>query len=193
MLTGGFLHCMRRTCRIWLRLEGPRPSNKSSLETISAELVLSIAEYLTPEAKAALALAGHTMLSRLGSRVFKLDSASRYGLFLLLDKGGMFLPDILCPFCRIFHAPFSRPSWSWEFYRSMRACHTYVPWERQQAISPYLSSTGELQYCRRGGEMPSSTLWLSRPKRWPPVTKSNRETAQSKPTTTFGLLMGTCS
>ncbi len=93
------------------------------LESLPTELVLCIGQYLSPETNAALALTSCTMLQKLGHGTLQLDSTCRYKLLLLLSKDGMYLPDVLCPFCRIFHSPLPKPTWAWEHWEwNMRVC-----------------------------------------------------------------------
>ncbi|KAK3942934.1 hypothetical protein QBC46DRAFT_424063 [Diplogelasinospora grovesii] len=124
-------------------LRRSHPDGGSTLEIIPLEIVQEIAEYLLPEAKAALALASRTMLYRFGTEALKLGLPSRYNLLLLLSKDGIWLQDILCPFCYVFHAPFPIPAWPSGPHTNTRACQTEKadgkrkPWE-QAISSPWL-------------------------------------------------------
>ncbi|KAK3313164.1 hypothetical protein B0H66DRAFT_387481 [Apodospora peruviana] len=114
-----------------------RPPEGWSLETIPLEIVLQVAKFLSRIERASLALVSRGMLIRLGTDVFKLDSRAQYAFLHLLHRDGMFLPDVLCPVCRVFHSPFPiHDLTSKSCYRSMRACQTQQSWERGD--TPYL-------------------------------------------------------
>ena len=134
----------RQRARPGSRYMPPYSSPGWSMETIPIKVVFCVTAYLPPESHAALALTSRTMLSRLGNRCLKLEPSSRYNFLLLLSKDGMYLPDILCPFCRVFHTPspqFLVAMWredGHQDYKDVRECASR-DWVRGPPVaSPYL-------------------------------------------------------
>lgn len=76
-----------------------------SIELFPIQLTLGIVQSLSPADRAALALASHTLMRKLGRGSFILDADSRYNLLTRLERDGILPSHILCPTCQIFHLP----------------------------------------------------------------------------------------
>jgi hypothetical protein len=106
------LHLLQLPFKKWRHSTRTRPPGGWSLDTIPLELLLDVTDLLAPEGRAALALTNRTMLFKLGKRSLSLEVEPRYRLLKLLSQDGMFLPEVLCPLCRIFHTPFVGVPWT---------------------------------------------------------------------------------
>lgn len=83
-----------------------RPVGGWSLENIPVELVQEVAKHLPPVEVAILALTSKAMLFRLGPRVLKIENVhTRHDLLEAFSERGMYLPEVLCQSCQIFHSP----------------------------------------------------------------------------------------
>ena len=111
------------------------------LEELPTEIILRIAAFLQPDQKAAMALTCKAMLGHLGTGVLvNLSPDDRYKLLLHLAEDGMYLPDILCHWCRIFHSPMPTPGWSVVSYtdpanRIPPICESFTKYTEQKESS----------------------------------------------------------
>lgn len=84
-----------------------RPVEGWSLENIPVEMVQEIAKYLPPVELAILALTSKTMLYRLGPRVLQIKNTRTHRALLeAFSERGLYLPEVLCSSCEIFHSTF---------------------------------------------------------------------------------------
>lgn len=74
------------------------------IQGLPVEIVLKISGYLSPAAKACLALTCRSMLFTLGSQAIQLNETDRMAFLTILDENGCYPGHILCRDCRIFHA-----------------------------------------------------------------------------------------
>lgn len=122
-----------------IMVSSPRPRWK--LDTIPVEIFLHMAIFLLPAERACLAMASHYMFDKLGRESLRLDVKAQYAFFQHLYKDGMFLPDVLCPLCRVFHSPFRAPLWHADARDDIRwpeGREGTAPWGNSHAAMPYL-------------------------------------------------------
>ncbi|KAF4974022.1 hypothetical protein FZEAL_9042 [Fusarium zealandicum] len=137
---------------------------KAGIETLPRELIIEIADYLSPCRRASLAITSRRIHHFIG-RALRLSPADRHSFLYALENDGVWISEILCQFCNKFHLPRQNRLWTME--KGSRPCISdgnpqIIAWSHPPSLPVTWDMVAAITRCQRHGSTQYSVDCLQR-------------------------------